>query len=79
MNPFDIDSNVLIVGLGLLGGSYAMWSELFMLNKEPLLQQMEVFMDEFGELKRLIAEEDVPALREKMKLSTQRRALFDRK
>lgn len=57
----------------------AMWSELFMLNKEPLLQQMEVFMDEFGELKRLIAEEDVPALREKMKLSTQRRALFDRK
>lgn len=78
MKPFDIDSNVLIVGL-VLGGSYAMWSELFMLNKEPLLQQMEVFMDEFGALKRLIAEEDVPALREKMKLSTQRRALFDRK
>ena len=57
----------------------AMWSELFMLNREPLLQQMDVFIDEFSALKDLIENGKVPELREKMKLSTQRRALFDRK
>jgi len=57
----------------------AMWSELFMLNKEPLLQQMDLFLDEFGRLRDLIAEERVSELRDKMKLSTARRALFDRK
>ena len=57
----------------------AMWSDLFMLNKEPLLSQMDVFIDEFCALRSLIADESVDALREKMKLSTQRRALFDRK
>lgn len=57
----------------------AMWSELFMLNKEALLQQMDAFMDEFSQLKSLIAEDKVSELRDKMKLSTQRRALFDRK
>ncbi len=57
----------------------AMWSELFMLNKEPLLRQMDVFIDEFCELKKLIEEDNVSELREKMKLSTKRRALFDKK
>ncbi len=57
----------------------AMWSELFMLNKESLLEQMEVFINEFCELKSLIAQDKIPELREKMKLSTQRRALFDKK
>ena len=55
----------------------AMWSELFLLNKEPLLKQMDVFIDEFRELRGLIADEDTATLREKMKLSTRRRALFD--
>ena len=57
----------------------AMWSELFMLNKEALLQQMDVFVEEFCSLRNLIAEDKVSELRDKMKLSTQRRALFDRK
>lgn len=56
-----------------------MWSELFMLNKESLLKQMDIFIDEFCELKELIATDNVPKLRDKMKLSTTRRALFDRK
>ena len=55
----------------------AMWSELFLLNKEPLLKQMDVFINEFRELRGLIADEDTATLREKMKLSTSRRALFD--
>lgn len=57
----------------------AMWSELFMLNKDSLLQQMDVFINEFCELKSLIETENTNELREKMKLSTKRRALFDRK
>ena len=57
----------------------AMWSELFMLNKDALLEQMDVFINEFTDLKTLIAEGRVTELRDKMKLSTQRRALFDRK
>ncbi|MBQ7900470.1 MAG: prephenate dehydrogenase [Clostridia bacterium] len=57
----------------------AMWSELFMLNKEPLLRQMNLFIDEFVNMRNLIQNEDVETLREKMRLSTKRRAMFDRK
>ncbi len=57
----------------------AMWSELFMLNKEALIQQMNLFISDFTELRDLIAKGQVEELRDKMKLSTQRRALFDRK
>ena len=57
----------------------AMWSELFMLNLDALLDQMDVFIDEFCHLRSLIAEDKVTELRDKMKLSTKRRALFDRK
>ena len=57
----------------------AMWSELFMMNKEPLLKQMDIFADEFVKMRNLIADDKVEQLREKMRLSTQRRQLFDRK
>lgn len=57
----------------------AMWSELFMLNKQPLLEQMDVFIDEFTQMRDLISNGEVEKLRDKMKLSTKRRALFDRK
>lgn len=57
----------------------AMWSELFMMNKEPLLKQMDIFADEFVKMRNLIADDEVEQLREKMRLSTQRRQLFDRK
>lgn len=57
----------------------AMWSELFMMNKEPLLKQMDIFADEFLKMRNLIADDEVEQLREKMRLSTQRRQLFDRK
>ena len=57
----------------------AMWSELFMLNKEPLLEQMNKFIEEFTNMKNLIQTNDVETLKEKMRLSTKRRALFDKK
>lgn len=56
----------------------AMWSELFMLNREPLLRQMDTFLEEFSALRHTIAQGDTDTLREKMRLSTERRALFDK-
>ena len=57
----------------------AMWSELFMENKEPLLKQMELFEHKFHELKSMIAEGRVEEMRAMMRHSTARRALFDKK
>ncbi|MCR5735413.1 MAG: prephenate dehydrogenase [Lachnospiraceae bacterium] len=53
-----------------------MWSELFILNKEELLAQMDLFMDRFSKLKDYIENEDVSGMREMMKLSTERRERF---
>jgi prephenate dehydrogenase len=55
-----------------------MWSELFFLNKDALLKRMNEFMDELGDLKRMIEEGDEEALKEKMRLSTRRRARFNK-
>lgn len=56
-----------------------MWSELFLMNKETLLSNMELFEKEFLRLKDALKNEDVGTMREMMKLSTERRALFDKK
>jgi len=56
-----------------------MWSELFMLNKESLLEQFDTFIEECKLLRNMISEEDTESLKEKMRLSTRRRALFDKK
>ncbi len=56
----------------------SMWSELFMMNKEPLLYEMEKFSNEFSEIKDMIKNDDVDGLRKKMKLSTLRRSYFDK-
>ena len=63
-----------------------MWSELFMLNRESLLKYMDIFLDEFAALRDMIRDgrdlleaEDRDALREKMRLSTKRRAYFNKK
>lgn len=54
-----------------------MWSELFLANKEALIGQMDLFMDKFARLKQLIEKEDAEGIREIMRHSTERRALFD--
>ena len=56
-----------------------MWSELFVENKEALLEQMNLFIDKFNELKAMLECEDVDGMRKMMRYSTERRALFDKK
>ena len=56
-----------------------MWSELFVENKEALLEQMNLFIDKFNELKAMLESEDVDGMRRMMRYSTERRALFDKK
>ena len=55
-----------------------MWSELFVANKAALLEQMALFIDKFNELKTMLETEDVDSMRAMMRLSTERRALFDK-
>jgi prephenate dehydrogenase len=56
-----------------------MWSELFIANKDVLLDQMDMFLDKFNELKGMLEREDVDGMRQMMRHSTERRALFDKK
>lgn len=56
-----------------------MWSELFLANKSALLEQMNLFIDKFNELKTMLENENVDGMRAMMRHSTERRALFDRK
>lgn len=56
-----------------------MWSELFVANKEVLLEQMNMFMNEFAKLRSMIETEDIDGMRAMMRHSTARRALFDKK
>ena len=55
-----------------------MWSELFLLNKEPLLKYMDIFIDEFSSLRDMIANGDTENMKERMRLSTKRRAYFNK-
>ena len=55
-----------------------MWSELFLLNKGSLLNEMDRFLEEFKSLRDELAMEDTEGMKEKMRISTQRRALFDK-
>lgn len=57
----------------------AMWSELFLLNKDELLSQMDLFMLKFKELRDSLENDDSEKMREMMRISTERRKLFDKK
>lgn len=56
-----------------------MWSELFLLNKDTLLEQMDKFLAEFEKLRNTLETGDRETMREMMRISTVRRALFDKK
>ena len=56
-----------------------MWSELFVANKDVLLNQMDMFINKFNELKAMLQSEDIDGMRAMMRHSTERRALFDKK
>ncbi len=55
-----------------------MWSELFLLNRDALLAEMDAFEAEFRRLRTYIAEGKREEIREMMRLSTARRSLFDK-
>ena len=55
-----------------------MWSELFMMNREPLLKQMDTFLKELQDFRDMLEKGDTEGMRAKMKLSTERRAMFDK-
>ena len=55
-----------------------MWSELFLLNKQELLDQMNLFLQQFNELKNALETEDIDKMKDIMRLSTTRRSYFDR-
>jgi hypothetical protein len=56
-----------------------MWSELFLMNKDKLLEQMDLFNLQFNKLRDSIEKEDVSSIKEMMKLSTYRRSFFNKK
>lgn len=56
-----------------------MWSELFLINRGPLLLEMDRFRKSFDELYDCIQKEDREGMRRMMRLSTERRAKFDKK
>ena len=56
----------------------ARWAELFLLNKDVLLEQMDAFAGEFERFRTLLREEDSEGMRETMRRATARRMLFDK-
>ena len=55
-----------------------MWSELFLMNKEALLNEMDNFIKDFTEFRNLLSDGNGEAMRKKMRASTEKRSLFDK-
>ena len=55
-----------------------MWAELFLMNKDALLEQMDSFINELKDFRNMIENGEGERMREKMRASTARRALFDK-
>lgn len=55
-----------------------MWSELFMMNKDALLHEMDAFIADFEGFREMLASGDTEGMRAKMRASTERRSLFDK-
>ncbi len=54
-----------------------MWSELFLLNREPLLREMDKFRRSFDELYEKLKSGDTEGMCDMMRTSTERRRRFD--
>lgn len=55
-----------------------MWSELFLMNKDALVREIDSFVSELNEFRELVADGNVKGMREKMRASTARRSMFDK-
>ena len=56
-----------------------MWSELFLLNRDELLRQMDAFADEFARFREYLANGEREEMQKIMRKAGARRALFDKK
>ena len=56
-----------------------MWTELFMMNKEALLKEMDSFINCITHLRDYISEGDEEKIKNMMRLSTERRKYFNKK
>lgn len=56
-----------------------MWTELFLINRDALLHQLTLFEGELNHLRSMLETKDVEGLKDMMRYSTARRALFDKK
>lgn len=55
-----------------------MWSELFLLNKDYLLREMDKFEIEFNKMKEYLIKDDKESIKAMMRESTKRRNLFEK-
>jgi prephenate dehydrogenase len=55
-----------------------MWSELFFMNKDKLVDEIDAFTNELKVIRDSIVNEDAETLKDKMRLSTKRRQYFDK-
>ena len=55
-----------------------MWSELFLMNKDALVAEIDSFVTELHEFRDLIDSGNVKGMREKMRASTARRSMFEK-
>ena len=56
-----------------------MWAELFSRNRKQLLAHMDAFSETFSAFRDMLEKDDIEGMREVMRHSTARRALFDKK
>ena len=56
-----------------------MWSELFMMNRETLLSEIDSFAETLSDFRSMLDEGDVDGMRQMMRLATARRLTFDKK
>lgn len=56
-----------------------LWSELFFMNKDTLIEEMDNFIEEMTLIKKYMENNDAESLKQKMRQSTERRMKFDKK
>ena len=56
-----------------------MWSELFLLNRKKLVAEIDAFTGELHRMRTYLADGNTDKMKEMMRISTERRALFDKK
>lgn len=55
-----------------------LWTELFLMNKDVLVNEITAFVDEINDFKQKLMAEDVDGMKQKFIQSTERRKFFDK-